>query len=217
MQRVLHQTRHIRRAAETEAPPRTALAIRVHDAARFQALAAVEHDLPGAEFALDADVAGAGRAQALGERVVWVGAGELEAGEEGLAAGAHALDLGGGEGEVEGPLVGLGDAAEEEDVVVAGDDEDDFVVVGGVGGDGEGALDLGEVGAVVDDADEGASEGEAGLVAGQFLTGEAGGVDDDVGTEASTELVFLVVKVAVDGFRDELGAFALYEYHEPLH
>ena len=113
--------------------------------------------------------------------------------------------------------MGLGDAAEEEDVVVAGHDEDDFVVVGGVGGDGEGGFDFGEVGAVVDDADEGAAEREARLVAGEFLAGEAGGVDDDVGVEAGAEVVFLIEEVAVDGLGDEFGAFALDEHHEPFH
>ena len=170
-----------------------------------------------AEVAFDADVAVAGGAEALGERVGGVGAGMGEGGEKGLAAGAHADDFGGGEGEVEGGAVGLGDAAEEEDVVVAGDDEDDFAVRGGVGGDGEGGGEFGEVGAVVDDADEGAAEGEARLVAGELAAGEAGGVDDGVGGEALAERVFLVEEVAVDGLGDEFGAFALHEDHEPFH
>lgn len=113
--------------------------------------------------------------------------------------------------------MGLGDAAEEEDVIVPGHDEDDFVVVGRVGGDGEGGFDFGEVGAVVDDADECASKGEAGLVAGEFLAGEAGGVDNHVGVEAGAEFVLLVEEVTVDGFCDEFGAFALDEHHKPFH
>ena len=217
MQRTRHQARHVGRAAEAQTPAGPALPVGMHDAARFRALAAVEQDLAPAEFALDADVALAGRAEALRERVVRVRAGELEAREEGLAAGAHALDLGGVEGEVEVPLVGLGDAAEEEDVVVSRDDEDDFVVVGGVGGDGERALDLWEIRAVVDDADESASEWETGFVACQFLASKAGSVDDDVGPEALSKFVFLIVKVTVDSFGDELGAFALDQHHEPLH
>ena len=145
--------------------------------------------------------------------IIWVQAGRSEAREKVFAAGAHALDSGYLEGEVQGRLVRLRDVAQEENVVVAGNDEDDFVVAGRVRGNGQRALDFGEVGAVVDDADKGPTQGEAGWIPGKFGGGEASGVDDHVGAELSTEAVFLVEEVAMDGCSSEFGAFTLYEKH----
>lgn len=193
------------------------MAVIVDDAAGLLHLPPVHRHTTRPQLPLDADVLFARGSEALRDGVLRVQAGMLEAREEGLSTGAHAFDLGRIEGQVQLAAAGLGDAADQEDVVVAGHDEDDFVVLRRVGGDGERGFHFREVGPVVEDPDQGATERVAGLVAGERERGEAGAVDQDVGGEAVEEVLFLGEEVAGNGVGVESGAFGLDEQHEPLH
>ena len=151
----------------------------------------------------------------LSEGILGIESRVLETREEGFASGTHTFDDRGVQCEIQFPFMGLSTSSQKEDIIISGDDEDDFVYP--VGGNDQSVVDLGEIFAVVDDADQSPSNGITGTIPREFRSGEPRTVDDDVRVKALSKLRFLVQEIAVDGLGDELCALGLDDLHEPRH
>ena len=169
----------------------------------------------GTQLSFDTHVTLTERTKTLGERIFRVESRVLETREERFASVTHTFDDGRVQCEVQFPFMGLGTPAQKQDVVVSRDDKHDFVDP--VCGNDEGVVDLGEVFAVVDDANKTAADRVTGTIPREFRPCETGTIDDDVDVETFSKLSFLVEQVAVNGLGDEFRALGFDDLHEPGH
>lgn len=110
--------------------------------------------------------------------------------------------------------------AKDEDVIVSGYNEHNTAVIipfGNIMGDYQSFVDLGEPRAIIDNSDEGSSQGVDRFIVGELEAPETGRVNDSIGVESPEQFILLRQEVTRDMFSDELGALCSKNGAQPVH